>query len=108
LADADFAILNGTHATTVAALLAGKPTLHFPQVLEQWILAHRVAELGAGTAVHANRAHLLAVSIRGLANGEYQAGAAAFAQKYGQFDSQMALQRAVDTIEHAVLDAVSR
>ena len=99
MAEADFAVLNGTHATTAAALLAGKSTVHFPLVLEQWVLAERVAALGAGLVVPANRPQSLAESLRRAAEGEGRPGAQAFATKYADFDPQSSVDSAVQAIE---------
>jgi hypothetical protein len=102
MSQADFAILNGTHATTAAALLAGKPTVHFPLVLEQWVLAERVAALGAGLVVPANRPQLLPESLRRAVEGERRAGAEAFATKYADFEPQSSVATAVEAIERAI------
>jgi UDP:flavonoid glycosyltransferase YjiC (YdhE family) len=102
LVEADFAILNGTHATTSAALLAGKATVQFPLLLEQWVLAERVAELAAGFVVPANRAQLLPECLRRTASGEGRDGARTFAAKYAQFDRQASVNMAVESIESAI------
>jgi len=47
----DLAILNGTHHTTAQLLFAGKPTLHFPLYLEQYLTAHKITQLGVGLYV---------------------------------------------------------
>ncbi|HEY8748223.1 MAG TPA: nucleotide disphospho-sugar-binding domain-containing protein [Tepidisphaeraceae bacterium] len=47
-AECDAAVLHGGHGTTASLLLAGKPTLLLPLVLEQQMLAARVRQLGAG------------------------------------------------------------
>jgi UDP:flavonoid glycosyltransferase YjiC (YdhE family) len=44
----DFAILNGTHSTSINLLLAGKPALHLPLHLEQYLTADHIEALGAG------------------------------------------------------------
>jgi UDP:flavonoid glycosyltransferase YjiC (YdhE family) len=44
----DVAILNGAHASSIAMLLAGKPTLQIPLFLEHTLNARAVARLGAG------------------------------------------------------------
>ena len=44
----DFAILHATLNTTINLLLAGKPALHLPLYLEQWLTGHYVANVGAG------------------------------------------------------------
>jgi spore coat polysaccharide biosynthesis predicted glycosyltransferase SpsG len=47
-AQCDFAILNATLHTTINLLLSGKPALHLPLYLEQWLTGHHVANVGAG------------------------------------------------------------
>jgi hypothetical protein len=102
MADADFAILNGTHATTIAALQAGKPTLHFPLFLEQWMFATRVCELGAGELVAANNAAALNESLARVAAGEGALGARSFAARYAEHDPRSAVTRAAETIEATI------
>jgi UDP:flavonoid glycosyltransferase YjiC (YdhE family) len=101
--DADFAVLNGTHATTVAALLAGKPSIHYPLVLEQWMFAQRVKQIRAGLVVPANSPSPLA-SIIEQATSEICAGAAEFAAKYTGFDPRLSLDSAVASIESTIGD----
>jgi UDP:flavonoid glycosyltransferase YjiC (YdhE family) len=99
--EADFAILNGTHATTCAALLAGKATVQFPLVLEQWVLAERAADLNAALVVPANRPQLLTEHLRRAAAGAVPAGAASFATRIAQLDRKSSLEVAVLAIESA-------
>jgi len=51
LAETDLAITYGGHGLTAAFLLAGKPLLVLPGQLEQYMLARRVENLGAGLLV---------------------------------------------------------
>jgi UDP:flavonoid glycosyltransferase YjiC (YdhE family) len=93
----DFAVLNGTHATTVAALLAGKPSIHFPLVLEQWMFAQRVKQLGAGNVVPAN-------SPRSISNAIEEITACIpvaqrFAARYASFDTRIGLRSAIASVE---------
>jgi UDP:flavonoid glycosyltransferase YjiC (YdhE family) len=98
MAQADFAILNGTHATTVAALLAGRPSIHFPLVLEQWMFALRVNQLGGGEVIRG-------ISHESLTDGVDRViktalnGAQRFSSKYALFDPYAALTAAVDVVE---------
>ncbi len=46
--ECDIAILNGTHGSSAAALLAGKPSLQLPLFLEQGLTAERIHAMGAG------------------------------------------------------------
>jgi hypothetical protein len=102
MAEADFAILNGTHATTIAALLAGKPTLHFPLFLEQWMFATRVCELGAGELVAANNANALNESLERMATGGSVLGARRFAARYANHDPEAAVTSAAEIIEATI------
>jgi hypothetical protein len=100
MAQADFAILNGTHVTTAAALLAGIPTIHFPLVLEQWMFAQRVKQLGAGDVVTANSPQCLSTVIEAITTTCIPA-AQRFAATYASFDPQFALRTALASIETA-------
>ena len=102
MAEADFAILNGTHATTIAALLAGKPTLHFPLFLEQWMFATRVCEFDAGLLVGANDPRSLGESLQYMVAGKGVAGARSFAAKYANHDSQSAVKSTALAIEATI------
>jgi UDP:flavonoid glycosyltransferase YjiC (YdhE family) len=104
MAEADFAILNGTHATTIAALMAGKPTLHFPLFLEQWMFATRVCKLEAGMLVGANDARSLDESLQRMVAGEGLSGARSFAEKYANHDPRSAVKSAARAIEATVAD----
>jgi UDP:flavonoid glycosyltransferase YjiC (YdhE family) len=102
MADADFAILNGTHATTIAALLAGKPTLHFPLFLEQWLFATRLCELSAGQLVGADNSIGLGESLERVAAGEGNPGARRFAAKHAGHDPQAAVTSIIEAIEATI------
>ncbi len=102
MAEADFAILNGTHATTAAALLAGKPSIHFPLVLDQWMVAHRVRELGAVWIVPANRPQSLGEILERAVALEAAERAREFADKHAGFDANQALSEASSVIEAAI------
>jgi UDP:flavonoid glycosyltransferase YjiC (YdhE family) len=47
-AQCDLAILNATLITTINLLLMGKPALHLPLYLEQWLTGYNVEKIGAG------------------------------------------------------------
>lgn len=49
-AECDLAVLNGGHGSTAEMLLAGKPVLQVPLVLEQLMTAAAVERLGAGAS----------------------------------------------------------
>jgi UDP:flavonoid glycosyltransferase YjiC (YdhE family) len=102
MAEADFAILNGTHATTIATLLAGKPTLHFPLFLEQWMFATRVCEIDAGLLVGANDPRSLGESLQYMVGGKGVAGARSFAARYANHDPRSAVKSAALAIEATI------
>lgn len=54
--EANLAITYGGHGLTSAFLLAGKPLLVLPTQLEQFILAKRIVDLGAGLMLHPKEA----------------------------------------------------
>jgi hypothetical protein len=102
MAQADFAILNGTHATTAAALLAGKPSLHFPLVLDQWLVAHRVGQLDAGWTVAADRPGSLSEKLDRAIGLDGSERARDFARNYSRFDAKLALSEATSVIESVI------
>jgi UDP:flavonoid glycosyltransferase YjiC (YdhE family) len=102
--EADFVVLNGGHATTSAALLMGKPSVQLPLVLEQWVFGERVAQIGAGVLVPANRPERLSDALAQAALGQQTPGAAAFAHRYAAFDRQAALARAAEVVESVATD----
>jgi hypothetical protein len=79
----DLAILNGTHGSTVLALLAGKPVLQFPIVLEQELNARATVRLGAGAIGSMRPSLSLEGELRGFVESESHADAASrFAARY--------------------------
>jgi UDP:flavonoid glycosyltransferase YjiC (YdhE family) len=88
--EADLAITYASLATTTAFLLAGKPLLMLPGHLEQFLVARRVEEMGAGRLVNPEQP---AGDLRGVIadlidNPSWRTNAAAFAAKYAAFDQQ--------------------
>jgi UDP:flavonoid glycosyltransferase YjiC (YdhE family) len=96
----DLAILNGTHASTVAMLLAGRPTLHVPLFLEQSLCVAAVERLGAGLAAHPDRDDHVRGQLRAALAGEScREAAAAFAARYASFDAGREWERLVARVE---------
>jgi UDP:flavonoid glycosyltransferase YjiC (YdhE family) len=86
--DADGAITYASLATTTAFLLAGKPLLLLPGHLEQFLLARRVEEMGAGLLVNPEQppGDLRALLSGLLVEPAWRENARAFATKYAAFD----------------------
>jgi UDP:flavonoid glycosyltransferase YjiC (YdhE family) len=99
-AECDVAILNGTHGSAAAMLLAGKPTLHIPIFLEQGVTAQAVAKLGAGINVMPNEPAKIAAGLQALLNLEQFGDAArAFAARHADFDPASQIAKLVDRAE---------
>jgi hypothetical protein len=100
--DCDLAILNGTHGTTAAMLLAGKPSLQIPLYLEQQLSADNVVRMGAGLTAEANNAPRVVGQLETLLDntGRYEPAAAAFASRYASFDGGGQIDRLAAQVEH--------
>ncbi len=98
--EADLAITYASLATTTAFLLAGKPLLLLPGHLEQFMVARRVEEMGAGRLVNPEQppGDLRGVLADLLDNPSWRANAAAFAAKYAAFDQQAVIGNLVRRI----------
>lgn len=85
---ADMAVTYGSPAATIAFLMAGKPVVMIPGHLEQYLLARRVEEMGAGLLLNPEEppAPLPGLLRRVLDDGRFATNAALFAQKYARFD----------------------
>lgn len=96
----DVALLNATHGTTAAMLLAGRPTLQIPLFLEQQLTADNVVRMGAGLIAPANRPD---ESIRQLtkllSDGSFAQAAQRFQQRYAHFDRRGQLDRLIARVE---------
>ncbi|HEX5241929.1 MAG TPA: nucleotide disphospho-sugar-binding domain-containing protein, partial [Tepidisphaeraceae bacterium] len=79
----DLAIVHGTHGTTVTFLLAGKPTLQLPLLLEQGIFAGAVTRLGAALQPPVEQTnHITADLERLLSEPAFGDAARRFADRY--------------------------
>lgn len=99
--EADVAITYASVATTTAFLLAGKPLLLLPWHLEQFLLARRVAEMGAARVVHPEQpaGDLRQPLADLLDNPVYRDNARAFADRYAAFDQRQVLANLARRIE---------
>jgi UDP:flavonoid glycosyltransferase YjiC (YdhE family) len=93
IAEADLFVGNGNMNSVAQALLAGKPVLALPILLEQLLIGNRVQALGLGCVVaRADDAAQLAAQIGALLRDEAcTARAQAFAQRQSGLSSQPAL-----------------
>lgn len=101
LSQADLAITYGGHGLTSAFLLAGKPLLLLPGQLEQFLLARRVEQMGAGLLVDPEQpADRLPQQLQRVLSDPFFAGnARAFAQKYAAFPQETVVANLVRRIE---------
>jgi UDP:flavonoid glycosyltransferase YjiC (YdhE family) len=98
--ECDLAILNGTHATTVAMLLAGKAALHIPIFLEQALNAKAAEQLGAAITASPNEPKQITDALRSLLSRDQFAEAArSFAARYAAFDPNIQIERLVNRAE---------
>jgi UDP:flavonoid glycosyltransferase YjiC (YdhE family) len=101
LADCDLAIGYAGHAMTAGMLVAGIPLLLLPTQLERFLLATRVASMGAGVAVNPEmpvpdyRALIRTL----LDETSYRENAQRFAKKYAGFSRDEQQENIVARIE---------
>jgi UDP:flavonoid glycosyltransferase YjiC (YdhE family) len=107
--EADIAITYASLATTTAFLLAGKPLLLLPGHLEQFLIARRVEEMGAGRLVNPEQApgDLRAVLADLINNPSWRTNAQAFATKYAAFDQKAVIGNLVKRISELLVDSAS-
>jgi UDP:flavonoid glycosyltransferase YjiC (YdhE family) len=99
--EAAAAITYASLSTTTRFLLAGKPVLLLPWHLEQFLMARRVAEMGAGLFVDPEQppTGLAAALQRIVAETGFAANAQAFARKYAAFPQEVVVGNLVRRIE---------
>jgi hypothetical protein len=99
----DFAILNATHGTTAAMLLAGKPSLQIPLFLEQQLTADNVVRMGAGLTAESNQPNRVVEQLdRLLSDDLYALRAQAFRRRYAHYDRLAQIEAMTDRIEQLV------
>jgi UDP:flavonoid glycosyltransferase YjiC (YdhE family) len=102
-AECDAAVLHGTAGTTTQFLLHGVPVLLLPLFFEQAIFSLRVVELGAGLAADPRRAEQIPAELQTLlTNRDYKRQAAAFAQRYSDYDPLAEQQRIINILCEAI------
>lgn len=99
--EADAAITYASLSTTTRFLLAGKPVLLLPSQLEQFLMARRVEQMGAGLCIDPEKpADQLGQQLRRVLDDPLFAGnAQAFAQKYAAFPQEVVVANLVRRIE---------
>ena len=102
--EADLAVTYASLATTTAFLLAGKPLLMLPSHLEQFLVARRVVEMGAGMLINPEQPP---GDLRGAlealqSNRSYRENAQAFATKYAAFDQSKVIRNLVRRIDELI------
>ncbi len=100
-AQADCAVLNATHGTTLDFLLAGKPIIQLPLTLEQELIAHVTTRTGAVIVPNISReiTKNLKESISSiLSDAGYRQKAQAIADKYKDFDRNQQLNAILDRL----------
>ncbi len=97
----DFAILNGTNATTAAILLAGKPILQIPLMLEQRLTTERNIQHGMAIGGSDQKGEQLVSALKDMLArcDALTAGAQRFASKYAAIDPAVQIQEAADRLE---------
>jgi len=109
LPECDLFIGYGGHGMTAAMLMAGVPLLLLPNQLERFLLAARIAAIGAGIAVHpdAPPPDYRALLRMMLGAPGYREQARRFADKYADFDQDAQRQDIMDRIEEIAGKAVT-
>jgi UDP:flavonoid glycosyltransferase YjiC (YdhE family) len=99
--DCDLTITHAGHGVTAASLLAGKPVVMIPIVLEQAILAKRVIESGVGIWAYPHKPAQIISAIECVAkNPVYRRRAQEFASRYRDFNAHQSMQQVADSIEN--------
>ena len=108
-AECDLAVLHAGQGATAAVLLAGKPILQIPLVLEQRLTADAVVRLGAGERAAANDPPAVGEKLDAmLASDRYATAARSFAAKYAGFDPAAQVERMAGRVEELLGGAAGR
>jgi UDP:flavonoid glycosyltransferase YjiC (YdhE family) len=109
LAECDLFIGYAGHGMTATMLMAGVPLLLLPTQLERFLLATRVAAMGAGIAVNPDAPPPdYSALIRTLLDAPgYRENARLFAKKYADFDQNEQQENIVARIEEIAVVAIA-
>lgn len=109
LAACDLFIGYAGHGMTATMLMAGVPLLLLPTQLERFLLAMRVAAMGAGIAVNPDAPPPdYTALVRMLLDAPgYREQARQFAKRYGDFDQNRQQEDIVDRIEAIAEEAIA-
>jgi UDP:flavonoid glycosyltransferase YjiC (YdhE family) len=104
--EADAAVTYASMSTTTSFLLNGKPLLLLPGHLEQFLLARRIEEMGAGLMLNPEQPPVdLELKLRSvLFEPDFSLNAQAFARKYANFSQETVAANLVSRIE-AIADS---
>ena len=99
--EADAAITYASMSTVTSFLLKGKPVLLLPGHLEQFLLAQRIEEIGAGRMVNPEQQPVdLELKLRRLLlEPDFTLNAQAFARKYADFPQDTVIAHLIRRIE---------
>jgi UDP:flavonoid glycosyltransferase YjiC (YdhE family) len=105
--EADAAITYASMSTATSLLLQGKPLLLLPGHLEQFLLARRIEEMGAGLLVNPEQEPVdLELKLRRvLFEQDFALNAQAFARKYANFPQDTVTAHLVSRIEEVAAAA---
>ncbi len=99
--EADAAVLYAAMSTATSMLLKGKPVLSLPGHLEQFLVARRIEEMGAGLLVDPEQSPVdLDQKLRRiLFEPDFALNAQAFARKYSNFPQDAVIAHLINRIE---------
>jgi len=99
-AECDLVITHATHATLARLLLAGRPQLLLPIMLEQAILAKRCEQEGFGVADYSGKPEQIVRKLDELLSSDrYALAARRFAAKYADFNPEQSVAELVARLE---------
>lgn len=107
--EADAAVTYAGMSTATSFLLKGKPLLLLPGHLEQFLVARRIEEMGAGLLLNPEQPPVDIESKlrRILFDADFALNAQAFARKYANFPQDTVIAHLIGRIEEIAADALS-